>query len=472
LLGHAGVKTACIDQAPAVLPPGNDLRTTVISYGSRQILERAGVWENLAGDPAPIKNIEILDGHSPVLLNFMSEEVADKSFGWNIFNADLRAALMKTLAGMECVTHLTGTTVQNFEYLDAAFHVCSAVLGEGGLADKRVRKGTGRGAEKRADKGTDKGSPSAPTPIPASTSTSSASLPTEMHYVKCIMGGEGGTAAKETPKKDRNGDSTKGAGKTSDTTGGSNQDNIEHALLTRLVVGADGRGSFTRAWMGVGARRRDYKQRAIICTVRHENPHENIAVEHFWPQGPFAILPMADGPDGAYRSSVVFTEHGPERTSLMGYSDEAFEAALATRFPARYGQVELAGQRAAYPLGLVHASEYIAPRMVLIADAAHGIHPIAGQGLNLGFRDVGVLADLLAEAKAQGADPGGQNLLESYQRQRRIDNVAMIAMTDSLNRLFSNNIMPVRLLRKAGLRAVSKLPIAKRFFMRQAMGDR
>ena len=156
----------------------------------------------------------------------------------------------------------------------------------------------------------------------------------------------------------------------------------------------------------------------------------------------------------------------------MRYSDEEFEMALAARFPERYGDIKLIAPRVAYPLGLVHAASYIAPRMALVADAAHGIHPIAGQGLNLGFRDVAELASLLAAAHAEGKDMGAQSLLETYQRCRRPDNMAMVAVTDGLNRLFSNNIPPVRFVRRAGLKLVSKIGPAKRFFMKQAMGDR
>lgn len=400
LLGQSGVSVACIDQAPAALPANTDLRTTAISYGSRQILERAGVWKNLPAAPCPIKDIQILDGTSPLLLNFMSAEVEDKSFGWIVLNADLRAALMKTLEALPSVAHMPATTVQNYEVLTSNGDTAAA-------------------------------SPSSP----------------GLHYVKCILEGK---AEK----------------------GGAKQQEIN----AKLVVGADGRNSFTRQWMadhtGLRTRQWSYKQRAVICTVQHQNPHENIAVEHFWPQGPFAILPMADGPKGEHRSSVVFTEHGPDTGSLMHFDDATFETALAARFPARYGDVKLLGKRACYPLGLVHATTYIASRMALIADAAHGIHPIAGQGLNLGFRDVAELARLVGEAHAKGEDVGAPKLLETYQRRRRPDNMAMVAMTDGLNRLFSNNIMPVRVLRKMGLRAVSKIPLAKRFFMRQAMGDR
>lgn len=237
-----------------------------------------------------------------------------------------------------------------------------------------------------------------------------------------------------------------------------------------LIVGADGRQSFTREWMGIGARHWMYGQRAVVCTAAHENPHNLVAVEHFRTPGPFAILPMTDGPDGMPRSSVVWTEHGPERRSALHYDQESFDAALRARFPASYGAVRQVGGRFAYPLGLVHAHAYIGPRMALVAEAAHAIHPIAGQGLNMGYRDIAALAELLGEARARGEDPGADQLLQRYQCARRFDNMAMAGATDTLNRLFSNNLTPVRMARRAGLRLVARLPRAKRFFMEQAMG--
>ena len=415
-LGRAGVKTVCVDAAPANLK-NNDLRTTAISYGSQKILDEAGIWSNLPVAPCPITNIEIFDGKSSLLLNFLIQEVANETggeaFGWILLNSDLRQAMMKTLAGLESVTHLSGTTVSDYV-----------------LSDSPSKEG------------------------------SAASSPADLHYVRLKLGSEGSSKRSKGGSKGGSKDDYK------DGSGGRGE------ITAKLVIGADGRGSFTREWMGVRTRTWSYEQRAVICTVAHENPHENSAVEHFWPEGPFAILPMADGPDGAHLSSVVFTEHGPEKDSLMQMSEEAFELALAAKFPERYGDVRLACPRAAYPLNLVHAAEYIAPRMALVADAAHGIHPIAGQGLNLGFRDIKVLADFVEQAHGTGQDIGNTELLEEYQRIRRPDNMSMVAVTDGLNRLFSNNITPIRTARRFGLKVVEKLRPAKKFFMRQAMGDR
>lgn len=237
-------------------------------------------------------------------------------------------------------------------------------------------------------------------------------------------------------------------------------------LRAKLVIGADGRNSFTREWMGIGTRGWSYNQRAVVCIIGHENPHDNIAVEDFRNEGPFAILPMLNDDNGRHRSALVWTEHGPERTSIMKWDDETFEAALTERFPSSYGAAKPLGPRSAWPLNLTHAHSYIGPRMALVADAAHGIHPIAGQGLNIGLRDIDTLADILKGAK----DPGDTELLRAYERKRRPDNMAMIAATDALNKIFSNNSASLRLLRRAGLRVVERIPTAKRFLMRYAMG--
>jgi 2-octaprenyl-6-methoxyphenol hydroxylase len=237
-----------------------------------------------------------------------------------------------------------------------------------------------------------------------------------------------------------------------------------------LLIGADGRNSYTREWAGIGTRGWMYNQHAIVCTVIHERPHNNVAVEHFREQGPFATLPMTPGPEGEHRSSVVWTEHGPEAQSALHYNQDVFDAALTARFPANYGRVRQCGGRFTYPLGLQHAHSYIAPRLALIAEAAHGMHPIAGQGLNMGFRDIAALWECLEAARNDDADLGGEQLLSAYQRQRRFDNMAMAGATDSLNRLFSNKLPLLPVIRKIGLKMVSHIPTAKKFFMHQAMG--
>lgn len=244
----------------------------------------------------------------------------------------------------------------------------------------------------------------------------------------------------------------------------------QHSLKARLVIGADGRGSFSRRQAGIGIRGWSYGQTAIVCTVAHQNPHDFIAVEDFRPEGPFAILPMTDAADGTHRSSIVWTCHGKGR-SAMDYDDATFDVALAARFPAHYGVVRRIGPRFSYPLTLQHAKTYIDVRLALVADAAHGIHPIAGQGLNIGLRDVAALADLLIRAHREGQDLGAREVLRLYERSRRADNMAMAGATDLLTVLFSNDIGPVRTARRLGLEVVRRLPVVKRFFMSQAMGN-
>lgn len=239
----------------------------------------------------------------------------------------------------------------------------------------------------------------------------------------------------------------------------------------KILIGADGRNSFVRAAAGIDTRGWSYNQRALVCVVAHEQTHGNTALEDFRPQGPFAALPMLDDENGIHRSALVWTEHGPERQSALHWDEASFNAALSERFPARYGHVRLMGKRFSYPLGLVHAHSYTAPRLALIADAAHGIHPIAGQGLNMGLRDVADLAERLIMAKRAGEDPGSAALLDAYERARRGDNMAMAAATNALNRLFSNDIAPVRIARRIGLSLVGKMPPVQRFFMKQAMGS-
>lgn len=249
-------------------------------------------------------------------------------------------------------------------------------------------------------------------------------------------------------------------------------------IKSALVVGADGRRSFTRQWINIPARSWSYNQRAIVCIAEHTRPHNNIAVEHFRPEGPFAALPMLSPNDStisnndcAYRSSIVWTEHGPDKKSALHYDQESFDAALTARLPDSFGLARQAGKRFSYPLGLIHASRYIAPRMALIAEAAHGIHPIAGQGLNMGFRDIMCLKDCLRKAKETQQDLGSSSVLEGYQKSRRFDNMSMAAATDTLNRLFSSRLEPLRFIRQTGLRFVQKVRPVKRYFMKQAMGQ-
>jgi len=195
--------------------------------------------------------------------------------------------------------------------------------------------------------------------------------------------------------------------------------------------------------------------------LEHTKPHNGLALEHFRTQGPFAVLPYMGN-----ASAVVWTVDTHEAKQWLECEDDVFNAALQTRCGDRFGDVAIKGTRAAWPLTLVKSHSYIGDRMVLVAEAAHGIHPIAGQGLNMSLRDIAALTDILDGA----TDVGDPSLLKKYQSTRRLDNIGMVAATDILNELFGNNVFAVRAARRFGLHAVSKIPFAKKFFMKQAMG--
>ena len=241
-------------------------------------------------------------------------------------------------------------------------------------------------------------------------------------------------------------------------------------LRARLVVAADGRTSALRTEAGIPVTHLPYDQVGIVCTIAHERPHNGVALEHFLPAGPFALLPMAGQPDEPNISAIVWTERTDMAAHIMALDDERFVRELVRRLGTYLGAVRLLGGRWSYPLAALLVHRYTAPRLALIGDAAHGIHPIAGQGLNLGFRDVAVLAGLVTDAVRANEDPGGADLLRRYQAARRPDNMAMLAATDALDRLFSNDIRPIRRARDIGIAAVNRLGPLRRMFMRRAMG--
>ncbi|WP_274533857.1 ubiquinone biosynthesis hydroxylase [Rhizobium sp. Root708] len=241
----------------------------------------------------------------------------------------------------------------------------------------------------------------------------------------------------------------------------SNGETIE----ARLVVACDGVRSHVRELAGIKTVSWDYGQSGIVATVEHERPHNGCAEEHFLPAGPFAILPLKNN-----RSSLVWTESTQEAARLVRSDDLVFEEELERRFGHKLGAVKVVGDKRAFPLGLTLARAFVAPRLALAGDAAHGIHPISGQGLNLGFKDVAALAETIVEADRLGLDIGSINTLERYQAWRRFDTFRMGVTTDVLNRLFSNDLAPIRLARDVGLGIVERLPGLKSFFIGQAAG--
>ena len=373
LLGQYGFDVICIDRDDPYQQARADYdrRAIAISYGSHHLLKACGVWDDMSVHGCPIRDIDILDGVSPVLLQFERDQSPEGAFGWIVEMYHIRQALLSAVMASERVQHITKCAVESFE---TSGDVASVTLADG------------------------------------------------------------------------------------------------RTLRSKLIIGADGRGSSVREWLGIRHHSWSYDQRAIVCAVAHDNPHDNIAVEHFHSHGPFAVLPMLDDENGGHRSSIVWTEHCDEEQSILNYSDDVFNTALNEYFPDRYGRVALASKVFSYPLGLIHAHKYYGERAVLIADAAHGIHPVAGQGLNLGFRDIAALAELLVEAKNCSGDIGSEDLLAQYQNMRHFDNMAMAATCDALVKLFSSKSKTVSLARKAGLRLVQRSSFAKKLFARQAMG--
>jgi len=233
----------------------------------------------------------------------------------------------------------------------------------------------------------------------------------------------------------------------------------------RLLVAADGVRSRLRDMAGIRTTHWDYGQSGIVCTVAHERPHEGRAMEHFLPAGPFATLPLTGN-----RSSIVWTECTADAERLVAADPLVFEAELERRFGLTLGEIRVEDKPRAWPLGLTLAREFVRPRLALAGDAAHGIHPIAGQGLNLGFKDAAALAEVVVEADRLGRDIGALDVLQDYQAWRRFDTVQMGITTDVLNRMFSNDMAPVRTIRDIGLGLVDRMPRLKEFFIRQASG--
>jgi len=372
-LGGAGLDVAVIDREDpgAAVAAAYDGRASAISFGSRRVLETAGVWRGMADAAEPILDIRVSDGASPLFLHFDHLEVGEEPLGHIVENRATRLALYDRVGRIPRVTlHAPGELAS----LETTAGAVEATLGDGSR------------------------------------------------------------------------------------------------ITAPLVVAADGRNSMLRRRAGIAVTTWSYKQTGIVCTMGHERPHRGIAHERFLPSGPFAVLPMTDDPKEGHRSSIVWTERDALVPAMMALDDEQFAAELAQRFGPWLGPVRVLGRRWSYPLSLLNAERYIGDRLALVGDAAHAMHPIAGQGLNLGIRDVAALAEVLVDARRLGLDLGSASVLENYQRWRRVDAVTLLAATDVLNRLFSNDIAPVRLARDVGLAAVNRIAPARRFFMRHAMG--
>ena len=236
-------------------------------------------------------------------------------------------------------------------------------------------------------------------------------------------------------------------------------------VTSRMVVGADGRASGTAQRAGISRTGWGYGQTAVVCAVEHEKPHGGVAHQFFMPNGPLAILPLTEK-----RSSIVWSETDTRAAMLAQLPDDAFLDELRPAFGSFLGQIGLAGQRFTYPLNLTLADSMIGERLALIGDAAHGVHPIAGQGLNAGLRDVAALADVLMDARRTGQDVGGPQVLQRYQQWRRFDTATLAIATDTFNRLFSNDNPLLRAARDVGMGVVNAIPGLRRGFVREAAG--
>jgi 2-octaprenyl-6-methoxyphenol hydroxylase len=236
-------------------------------------------------------------------------------------------------------------------------------------------------------------------------------------------------------------------------------------LTAQLVLATDGKNSVLREQFHIPTLKSDYEQTAIVCTIAHEKSHYGLAQERFLPAGPFAVLPLSNN-----RSSLVWVEPNDRVSLYLELDEENFVQEISERVGDYLGKITTEGERFSYPLSLVHAIHYTKSRFALMGDAAHGMHPIAGQGVNMGFRDVGVMEELLRKQLENGSDIGAQDMLAHYERWRRFDNVAMLGVTHGLNHLFCSSLIPIKTARGLGLWAVQRMPALKRLFMQHAMG--
>ncbi|MFN2101255.1 FAD-dependent monooxygenase [Altererythrobacter sp. MF3-039] len=241
-------------------------------------------------------------------------------------------------------------------------------------------------------------------------------------------------------------------------------------LRASLLIGAEGRGSPTREEAGITVAKWDYSHRAIIAGLVHENPHDNVAWEIFYPAGPFALLPMLDNAEGQHRSALVWTVSEDDAAGVLKLSDRAFLAEVDKRMGDLFGSIESVGPRSSFPLGFHHTARITDQRLALVGDAAHGIHPIAGQGLNLGLRDVGALVQVLDDGLRLGLEPGDAQVLARYERWRGLDAFSVALATDSLTRLFGIPGKAASAIRRFGMGGVERMPLLKRWFMDEARG--
>jgi 2-octaprenyl-6-methoxyphenol hydroxylase len=393
----------------------NDERASAIVAAARRLFETIGVWDAVAGQAQPILDMVVTDSRladamRPVFLTFAGEVEPGEPFAHMIENRLLVDAL--AAKAKEVGVELRSAGVSRFTY--------PPLQGEG-------RSRSERGGAMPDHATAPPRSPDGDRPSPYRGGWDEALLSSAHQIGAELADGSGITA--------------------------------------RLLVAADGARSRIRTQAGIATHGWDYPQSAIVTTVAHERDHAGRAEEHFLPAGPFAILPLKGN-----RSSIVWTELKREAERIVALPDDEFHAELEQRFKLHLGDIKAVGGRRVHPLGFFVARAFIAERIALVGDAAHVIHPIAGQGLNMGLKDVAALAEVIVDAARLGLDPGSEAVLERYQRWRRFDTVAMGIATDGLNRLFSNRSDVLRFARDIGLGLVDRVPNLKRLFIREAAG--
>lgn len=423
---EGGIRTIVVEaeSADALGSKAYDGRSSAIAYGSQQVLLAIGAWDRLAPDAQPIVDIRVTDG------------------GWHVKGE--------------------GHGYVHYSHLD--------LMPEAG-SRKSERTEAGCEAEHLARQdsrpGALRSNPASDFRLPASGQPFGYIIENRLTRIALLE------RAKECPGLTHLAPHVVTAlAIASDAARVTLDDG--RVFTAQLVVAADGKQSSLRRMAGIAARQFGYNQTAIVCTVTHEKPHHGVAHEHFLPAGPFAMLPMTDEilPEGSrrHRSSIVWSEDPRLVPMLLKLDDEAFGREIERRFGASLGQVRPLGPRFSYPLTMVLADTYVSARFALTGDAAHGIHPIAGQGFNLGVRDVAALAEVLVDASRAGLDLGSMEVLERYARWRRFDNLMLSTFMDGLTRLFSNDFAPLRFARDLGFAIFNRTMPLKRLAMRHAMG--
>ena len=400
-------RVALVD--PALNRRPGEGRATAIVAAARRLLETLGVWEKVEAQPIvdmAVTDSRLTDVMRPTFLTFAGEVEPGEPFGHMVENAPLITALLER--ARDCGVQLYPAAITDF----------SAVPPH--------ERGRSTRAARRVGVNVEDAEAPHPNPPPFRGREEFADAPSDALDVQLSDG---------------------------------------MIIAARLLVAADGAKSRIRERAGIAVHGWPYQQSAIVTTVQHERDHLGRAEEHFLPAGPFATLPLT-----GRRSSIVWTEETKEAERIVALPDAEFHAELERRFGLQLGDIGAVGPRQLQPLGLWVARSFVQERLALVGDAAHVIHPIAGQGLNMGLKDVAALAEVIADAVRVGLDPGSLASLERYERWRRFDTMSMGFATDALNRLFSNQSDLLRLVRDVGLGLVDRAPALKQFFIREAAG--